>query len=789
MSEWKRVFLNKKRLGIALLLLIFSVGLYIYSLADTRNPSPYNLKSSVAASRAASELVNELEGLPIEEVSERVDEYLGRIRDYELWYIYSDDPETYAAVGNSEIVTAEDAEALIRDIPYLYAAKDNRDMFLRGYMAFSKAIGGLKDQTEYLMGYRDYLEGIQAQAKQQSQVGIFSSGSGFSQRNLTKTAKDFEGLADVEVAFGSNAGLESWLGFDFNDYAYLIAIIVIVLTFLEERKKGLWSAIRSCRNGRLPLGLSRLGILAAAAVGFALLIYGSTFVTALGLNGGWSGLNRPLQSLESFRTCAVRTTISGWLIRYFALKAASGMLIGLLLWCLLGSVANIQFSLSVLLGILAGEYILYEFLPVQSVFNVLKYFNLFSYVHTSGLYTDYLNVNLFGFPVGIRRLMLITLPIAGAILLVWALMIQTKRYPEGNKDILSKLSAVINRFFDIFRSRLTIGGWEAYKTLILEFGAVIMAVILVLSRSIYCLYNLIEQDYWYQEYLEELEGPINESTYDYLARARENIRDSMNEFQLESSLDRLEAEVEKRVQAAENGGFEPWLVDEKVYESCYGPTAKNAQYRSAAFALLFVAFCAAGISAYERQSGVTLLIRSLKRGRRRLFCAKAVCAAATAVFVWAAVYIKEFLDFLKFQTPVTFGAPVQNIDALVGFPLKISFGEYLIILYSLRLLMLIFASFAVLLISRHCATLQSAYIVCVVLLAAPALLSVLGVDALKYISPMVPVSSAGQLWAIGSGSFSSVIPWVIWSVIGMIALIAAGIGWSKTGALKNRAGN
>ncbi len=786
MTEWKRVFLNKKRIGIAVLLLIFCVGLYVYSLTDIYNPSPYSLRSTIAAAKAASEFAEECKDLPIEEIPEKVDEYLGRISDYGTWLIHSSDPETYAFFGNSEIVTAEDAEALIRDIPYLYGVKDNRDMYSQGYRAFYTAISGLKDQAEYLLGYRDYLEGIQAQAKQQSQVGIFSTGKGFSQRNLTKTAKDFEGLEEVEISFGSNSGVESWLNFDFNDYAYLIAIIVIVLAFLEERKKGLWSAVRSCRYGRLPLGLSRLGILASAAVGFAILIYGSTLLTALGINGGLSGLDRPLQSLESFRTCAVRTTVSGWILRYFAVKIASGMLIGLLLWCLLGSVANIQFSLSVLIGILAGEYILYEFLPVQSIFNVVKYFNLFSYVHTADLYTDYLNISLFGFPVGIRPLMLTTLPIAGVMLLVWALMIQTKRYPEGNKDILSKLSAAVNRVFDFFRSRLSLGGWEAYKTLIFEFGVVIMAVILVLSRSIYCLYLISEQDYWYQAYLQDLEGPLDESTYDYLARARENIKGSFNEGQLENSLNRIEAEVEKRFAAAEAGGFEPWLVDANVYDSCYGPTAKNAQYRSAALALLFVAFCAAGISAYERQSGVTLLVRSLKRGRRQLFIRKAVCAAATAVFVWTAVYIKEFFDFLDIKNPVTFGAPVQNIDALANFPLKISFGQYLVILYSIRLLMLIFASFAVLMVSQRCATLQSAYIACVVLVAAPALLSVLGVDALKYISPMVPVSSAEQLWKIGSGSLSPIIPWVIWSAVGILALIAAGLNWSKTGFAKSR---
>ena len=106
----------------------------------------------------------------------------------------------------------------------------------------------------------------------------------------------------------------------------------------------------------------------------------------------------------------------------------------------MGSVSNAQLSLVALFPVLGVEYALFTFLPVQSILNHFKYLNLFSYVHTSSLYTEYLNINLFGFPVGNRRMMLILLPVLLILFVYLCVRMQTKRYPEGNRDHLSGIA-------------------------------------------------------------------------------------------------------------------------------------------------------------------------------------------------------------------------------------------------------------------------------------------------------------------------------------------------------------
>lgn len=71
---------------------------------------------------------------------------------------------------------------------------------------------------------------------------LFGRSGSFSRRNLAKTAEEFDALRSdggVDVEFGGNRGVERWLSFELGDYFHLIAIVLIILAFLEERKKGL----------------------------------------------------------------------------------------------------------------------------------------------------------------------------------------------------------------------------------------------------------------------------------------------------------------------------------------------------------------------------------------------------------------------------------------------------------------------------------------------------------------------------------------------------------------------
>lgn len=769
-NEFTRVFWDRKRLAVIALLTVVSIALFLVSSLGLLEKNA--IKNNVMAKQYAQNMIEACKELSTEEILNLTAEENERLSNISFWISgYRVDWLGYQS--------EEEFNSAISNYPYLEALSSNPEKFSRAYNVYREYLTRIISQAEHQSTYKDYLLGISEQAKKMSMMSIFGNQDSFSNRNIFKTAEDFEMLNDIEVTFGNNIGVEKWLEFELADYFFLAIMVVVVLSFLEERKKGLWSVVRCSPNGRAKLGLERIGVLMSASLLGTVLIYGIPLIVSLAINGGFDGLGRSLQSLESFKTCTLRITISQWLVQYFAVKVASGLLLGLLLWCVLGSLTNAQFSLSVLGVTLVGEYILFEYLPVQSFLNVFKYFNIFSFVHTSRLYTNYLNINLFGNAVGIRPLMLTVLPIAIAFFALWAMLIQAKRYPEGNKDILSKLSHIINKVSDIFRTRLSLGGWEVYKALAFQFGIFIIAGILIVTNSLSYSIYIEERDYWYQAYLEDAEGPIDNSFEEYLARAKENINSSMNESELTSALDRIEREVEEIKERAEEGGYAPWLVDYKTYASVYGNESRDRQRLNAAIAICLLAFSCAGITAFERQSGVEKMVRSTKKGRSSLFAKKAIVASLMAAIVWCAVYLREFMQFVAINGTETFSAPVQNISALSQFPLKISFAGYLAMLYAIRLVMLILTSFIALLISHFCSRINTSYIVNLAVLGAPAILVILGTDVLKYLSPLIPVSSAEIMWSLTGNSLMPIIAWVIMVTFGIFALIAAGRKWCK----------
>ena len=765
MGEWKRVLLDPRRLFLLALMTALCAGLFVMSLLDRLGPG--ELTHMREANAYAGRLAKRWQDRDLSELPALANAELDKLSQFDYWYYGYD-------WFRPPYETEEEAYASIADMPVLAQAAQSGDSYAyyRVWASYQSVLSTMTDEIDYLTGYADYLDGVQKQAATQSQTSLFGKPGSFSRRNLAKTAEEFDALRGVEVEFGRSRGLERWLSFELGGYFHLMAIVLIVLAFLEERKKGLWPIVRSAHGGRARLGLTRIGILCAASVLATVLFCAVPFALSLSINGGWDGLGRSLQSLESFKTCTLRISIAQWLAQYFIFKSLSGLLIGLFLWCVLGSISNIQFSLSVLGSVVAGEYVLYEFLPVQSILNVFKYLNIFAYVHTSKLYTEYLNVDLFGFPVGIRELALAALAVLGAAFAVLAVLIQRNRRPEGNRDILGRVSHQINRALDFFRTRFSIGAWEVYKSLIFQYGAVILLVVLFAAGKLsFIFYNTSSQDQWYLAYVRDMEGPLDESADAYLAHAWESIPGGGEDAgALVSALSKVERRVAQLRERAETGGYEPWILEDSIYDQTYGPQSQDLQRLNAAAAIILTAFCCAGLFVFERQSSVAPMVRSTKLGRGGLFRRKAALTAIFTTFVWAAVYMRELRTFLDWRQPRTLAAPVQNIDALAGFPIVLTLTQYLVLLYAIRLAMLLCVGFVVLLISRQAPGVQTAYMTAAGILGVPALLMVLGVDVLKWVSPLIPVSSAELLWGLGSGNFLYLLPWLLWLLAGLVSL-------------------
>lgn len=665
------------------------------------------------------------------------------------------------------------------------------------------AVNNLLSQVNYLTGYGDWLNTIQKNKDNMLAFPIFNDPNTFSGRNIIKTADEFEKLQGVDLKLGADGAIEAFMSFPLTDYFLLVILLLFCVSFLEERKKGLWSVVHAEPNGRFRLAVYRMAILFGASAFGVLLLHGINLVIGFSLYGGINDLGRALQSVELLGRLPMLGTVGSFLIRYFLLRIGAAFFVSLLLWLLLTAVNNVKYTIIVAAGVLVTEYSLYTFLPVQSGLNGLKYFNLFTYISLSDLYTNYLNVDLFGYPLGIRSIsQLALLPLCGLTAAI-CIFIHCHKKPAAGKDLLGRVAYGINTVTDTGLRHLGLFGMELHKTLWIQKGIVIIALFVYMAVGLSFTANIPlfnPAEVAAQQYAIELMGEITDDTFvrikaieaeldqtiaDYedakLAYEKGEIADNqLNMYSYyagtartnKEGLNLIRSRAEELFRLGAAKGFKPWLIEQTPFESVFGTVAQSNQHKAAVVAVLALTLLLAGSMAYERQSGMTFLLGATPRGRGTLLIRKIIMAALAATVVWAIVYGMELYTLLSNFSIRAWDVPVQNLSMMTEFPILCSIKEWVVILYGYRLFALFCGAILILLVSSCVKRMEIAYIAACGIMLVPSLLyAYVDIEIFRPLAYIISVEAV-PLLTCANGAITQFLLWgVALAVIaGMVSM-------------------
>lgn len=668
--------------------------------------------------------------------------------------------------SDSDMFLSDSLEQYRAEYPEFVRQLENGELDLNEVHLDYVAVNHLLRQAKYLDSYDDYLTTIRANKEKMLSFSIFNDPDSFSGRNIIKTANEFEALESVSLTLGADGAITALMNFSITDYLLLAVLVLICISFLDERKKGLWGVVHSAPNGRLRLALQRVGILLGVSAIGVVLLYGTNLLMGFSVYGGMDDLGRAAQSVEPLGKMPVCCTVGEFLFLYLLFKIGATFLVALLLWLIFTAINNVKYTMIAAAGVLAAEYSLYTFLPVQSGLNVFKYFNIFTYITASDLYTNYLNIDLFGYPIGIRSVsQYACLPLI-LILAAVCITIHCHKRPAAGKDLLGRFVYGVNRVSDGFLRRFHLFGMELHKTLSIQKGVLILVLFLYLVTGLTFTVNIpisSATDAAARQYTAQLAGKITEDTllqiediqaeldatlavheearvqyengemeypqYDVFARAAESARIKSDGLAI------VRARVEELRSLGEEKDFTPWLIEESPYKGTYSDEASANQQSAALVAMLTVVLLLAGSFAYETQSGMNYPLASTMRGRKALLRRKIGIAAILTTVIWAVTYGLEFHAFLSVCDTATFAAPVQSLSMLESFPVRCSIGVFLVGLYLFRWLALFTCAMLTMLISSFVKRMETAYIaVCGMLFLPSALYLFIGIKPLKYIS-------------------------------------------------------
>lgn len=743
MGEWKRLFSSWK--FAAVLVLLFVLHLFLYLFTEWKGYVP--LEEWLDGQRIYREQIDTYQKLPIQEAYEQ------------------------AQADREEARTIEDWKT---------------------YEALEKCV----NQMESLAGWEGYLKGVQDSADRVLQFSIFQDSGGYTYKNTIKTAREYEALHDVNLVLGHDDALTSILQSVVTDYMLVLWMLLFVMSFLQERRRGLWAMIYATPRGRGQLGLRRIGVLFVAAISGTFLLVGGGFSVGCAIYG-IPEMNRAVQSIPLLQGITQEWSVGSFIWIYFLTKGLAVFMMGLFLYAILSLFRSLPAAI-VTLGIVMGaEYVLYWGVQTQSPWAVVKYGNLAALIETGSLFTRYLNVNLFTVPVSIRTIgwfLIGVVTVLSAGVVIWN---QRWKRPAGHKNVWERFVMIKNRCLDTLWTRCPLWLSECYKVLFLQRGWLVWSVL-----ALWMLYGALgvpvvetTEESLANQFCEQHMGPVEEETRAaatlWAERIQERIEErnqlrsryeagelsageydsAMNEY---SGLDIQQGAlyiVQDRIQQAEAENV--WLISNHAIERYFSPSAYSGYQLAMGVLLLELAITLGGIQASEEENGVRNMVRAAYWGRSPLWRAKAWAVfvlSSLCVILYTIVEARQLIQVL----PVgIWAAPAASVGYFREIPRAISLAGLYGILFTLRLVMVWSVAGLILCISGWCKQTNVGQGAAVILFGVPAFLGYVGVAGMQIVSPAGAISG-WMLFETGIGFWA----YGLWMILGLAGWIAARRHWT-----------
>ena len=728
MREAKRVLLAPKLWGLLALLLALNCMLLVTQ--DTHMDGFY------AAYQAA---LPEFSALPPEEAELQAEQELAQLQELGLLHMFRDEenPEIKA------LIRKDCADAFGADFEARLEAGefDLSDAAMQENYKRQEVLQMLLAQLAHLREYPAYLEQVQANVRQMSALLLFNREGSFSARNIEKTGRDFPETVDLRL--GNDFAVTMLVTDELGGYSLLIVTLFLVLQFLEERKRGLWSLVYGAPEGRARLAGKRLVLLLAGVTLGTLVLLGGKLAFGAVIYGGLGDLTRNVQSLAAFADFPWVMPVWEALLGYFLLKILDMWLVGLAIWAILQAINHLPLAIGAAGAVLAAEYTLFQAIPDCYGIVFLRYVNLFALVDVPKIALHYLNLNCFGRPVQGFLLSLGLIPPLLGLLLAANLLLAERKKPVSRQNSLLILFDRLRIPFSNVVGRLRLLGYELYKLLWLQKG--ILVLLAVAWFSFFALEAPYPDTQLYDTELAGLsasmEGQITEDT---LAGIDERNAEYSAWEPSEAVLRQLEILDRLREKAsaslAANDGL--WLINQAPFAALMGKNVGNYQRQNAVVLLLALVLLLSGTYAQEPENRMSQLLRGVSRGRGILQRKKLAAAFLLTALVWLIFEAGELHCLIEAYGNPALPAPLQSFDPFASLPFRTTLGVGVAAYLLLRLLAMCAASSIVLLLSRFCKRTNAAILLGCAVLVLPACLSYMGITAFdtfsfsKLLSPL-----------------------------------------------------
>ena len=763
-NEFFKVYLNKNLLFVFVgLILLNALLLYVNENDRTSYYSPNEYK----------QIYSSVEKMPSDEALNMLqDEYEELNVLLELSFMSNDGMA-------SEESLSETYQSL--DIPNLI------DKFTSGdFLNYTDNLWAEKYLYEHVImeienvnQYANYLEKIDADANMMQSVSIFAKPNTFPHRNITKTPEDFKHLKGNELAVAPSKGVIMATQFLPTDFIAIILIMVIVIRLItKEKEQQRLGLIKTTYKGRLTLVVSKLCVVICSSFMILILLYSVNFSMAIATYG-FGDVGRYIQSVTGYLGSSLGISVLQYLVLFLVAKLFVYILLALIFFTV-SIIARtsiiVYISLALLFGISA---IIYISIPPTSFLAFFKYINLVHFLHTYTLFSNYLNLNIGGYPFQyIYCFIIITLAFIIIFSVFSALTFCKQRHVSSPLKVTAYIQERISAM-KWFRGHehVSVLRHESYKILVVNKVLLILMAFIMLQFTFYQpeKERFVDiNDVYYKRYMLQLEGENSPSKEEFLVEEQQRFDelndeifiliqsgDSNNPMEINELYDLL-APQEAFYQVVEHAEYLRNLEEEDhlkgwfLYDAGYQKlTAGDDNTRDLQLALLFMIvllLCLAQVFTYETQTGMVHIVTPTKHGRSKAFYSKLFLSLIIGVFIYLIVYAPEFISVLKAYGTRALDAPIYSMPHMSNMKIGMSILQYLWLISIIRFVAMLLAIIVIFVISVRLASLISVFMAVTGVLVLPLLFALLDINLFDYLL-ITPLLSGNILFKEYSFSF------------------------------------
>lgn len=292
----------------------------------------------------------------------------------------------------------------------------------------------------------------------------------------------YELLKDMEFPLTNIRGYDVYL--DYSGFGVIAMIAMIVggmLILIPEKSGGMVGILRVSKRGRSETYLAKMIVAFVYCLLVCTVLTVSAFAT-VGFCYGYSGIDAPLQMVESFRLCPLMTTVGGGLVLTFLLRlfACFTFMVAIIALSAVFTSYVSAFSIGILFTALNYLAATKNYL---NAYDPLKNLNFFWSINGKEPLVYWRGINLFGkcIPTLESVLLVYSVILLAGLLLAWFFYTAGKGLEfRALRNLSRKITVAVRNALSIVRKRkrATLIGYEI-KKILTPFACLILAGLIV----------------------------------------------------------------------------------------------------------------------------------------------------------------------------------------------------------------------------------------------------------------------------------------------------------------------